>query len=984
MLKYSLFLFICLFSLHNLKAEKSAVDLPVRIIKNQGQFSNGSLYCLKSAQANSFFFESYLVHQFFPVNQKDHVNNDILNIRIDFENSNPHPVFEERDPSNAKSNFFIGNNPSNWKTGIASFGTLAYKDIYHNVDLIYYSFKKGIKSDFVIHPGGNAGSIILKYSGINNIISGKNGDLLIMTDKGEISEHIPEAYQIIDGEKIQVNTRFLVGEDFRVSFEIENYNPAYDLVIDPQLVYCSYFGGSDTDQMFFSSLVKDSKGNNYFTCATASMNFPVTAGTYSASHSGLFDVAVVKLDPSARNVLFSTFIGGTEDDYPYCMTLSGSTDDIVVGGFSHGSDFPTTPGVIQETFAGGTGDCIVFKLNNSGTNLMFSTYLGTGLEDYVQDILVDASSNIYLSGYSSSDFPTTAGAYQRINVAPGTYDFFISKINAAGTTLLASTLIGGSAYDRGRGIAIDNSGNVYVIGATEGTFPTTAGVYDRTFNGVSDIVACKFNPTLTSLLFSTLIGGPEEDLTISSLILDNKNNLILTGRAGAGFPTTPGCFDQGYNGGLTDGIVIKLKNDGSSLLYSSYLGSPGNDFARDFMLNNQGNIVITGTCENGFPTTDCTYDSTFNGGGSDAFISVLDINSSQLLYSTYIGGNGDDAGNNMTISGDTILLAGYSSSGNLPVSSDAYDPSYNGGADIFLLKIQPGSGLLPKAKFSCSALACINKAVSFNNTSENGSVYSWNFGDGNTDFSTNPAHTFAGTGTYSVSLIAGNSCSSDTIVNNIRIDGFISADSVSVCEGDSILIFGIYHSTAGNYEENYLSTSGCDSIYRTRLAVINFPVVNLPDSLEVCYGQSVTLDAGVCQQCQYIWSDGSAGRYLSTSYSGVYEVKVTNSSCSTLDSVKVILCDLFMPNAFSPNADGLNDYFLPSYHGTVTSFQLMIFNRWGEKIFESKNINSGWDGMKNGNQCPGGLYSYLIRYTMGSENSALEKKEKRGTFTLLR
>ncbi|MFZ4546469.1 MAG: SBBP repeat-containing protein, partial [Bacteroidales bacterium] len=703
-------------------------SFPAWFMKNQGQYSNGSKYCLKSAKSNTFFYDQHIVHQFISLGSgKDSANSSILNMQVDFENSNKNPVFEERNPTSGKTNFFIGNDPSKWHTDIESFGTLAYKNLYNFIDLVYYNETSGIKSDFVVHPKAKISDITLKYSGIKSISINDLGALQLFSESGEITEHIPEAYQMINGTKVLVKVNYKIEEEFRVKFEVQAYNPAFDLIIDPQLVYSSYFGGSN-NEMWTTSVIRDNQQNMYFGGRTLSSNFPITPGAFSVANSGDYDAIVLKLNPAGTQLIFGTYIGSPGLDIASDILLSGPSNDILVLGVAGAAGFPTTAGAYQTVHAG-LEDIFVLKLNNTGNSLIFSTLVGGSTDEQIANFCLDASGNIYVLGYAGFYFPTTPGAYQQ--TLEGDYDVVVFKLSANGSNLLYSTFLGGTARDRSGGIAIDNLSNIYVSSWVLGDFPTTAGAYDNSFNGGSDIAVSKFDPTLSTLIFSTLIGSPGDDLSVSDLFLDGSNNITLVGKAASGFPTTAGAYDQSFNGGDSDGVILKLNNTGTALLYSSYLGGPGSDNANEFTIDASGNLLITGSCQDGFPTTALPYDNTFNGGTTDCFVSKFNINTSSLMYSTYFGGNSSESGDAIAFSADTVIFIGETGSSNMPVTTNAYDPTFNGGGnDLFLAKI-----LLTFeaaiADFTLPDTVCVNENITIQNTSTGGSSYYWNFCSGN-------------------------------------------------------------------------------------------------------------------------------------------------------------------------------------------------------------------------------------------------------------
>ena len=1082
----TILVFISILSSSLIKANNIPTGFPSWFVKNLGQFNNNSKYSLKSSYSNTFFFDQYIVHQFItPKDKSDTLNPGILNVRIDFENSNPHPTFQEREPQSARSSFFSGNDASKWKTDIPLFGSLAYQNIYNNIDLVYYNSANSKKSDFVVHTGGNYKDISLKYSGITGILINPQGVLQIRSDAGDITEQIPEAYQLINGKKILVKADFVVEDSFKVKFDIQEYDPAYDLVIDPQLIYSSFFGGTN-DEFWPTNIVRDSQQNIYFGGRTTSSDFPTTPGAYSRTYTGDFDAFVLKLDPTGKKLIFSTYFGGTGQDLSSTIHLVGSAEDIMVVGLASGGGFPTTAGAYQTVYGGYADDMFVLKLNNAGNNLIFSTLVGGPYDEQGGDFCLDKNGDIYVLGYAGPQFPTTPGAYQQTNT--GDYDLVVFKLSGDGKKLLYSTYIGGSERDRRAGIALDELSNVYITGWTLGDFPTTAGAFQRIFSGDIDMVACKFDPTLSNLIFSTLIGGPGLDITTSHLSLDKDNNLIFVGEAGYDFPTTAGSYDQSFNGGNTDCVIIKLKNDGTKLLYSSYLGGTDDDFARDFTINNSGNLAITGSCGNGFPVTKCTYDDTFNGGNTDSFLSVFNMNTSSLLYSTYLGGSGDEEGSNILASGDTLLLVGNTSSANLPVTADAFDYSYSGGPnDLFFIKFLPSSGEKPVATFNNSANLCLNTPVSFINNSVNGNSYKWDFGDGNSSMAFTPTHSFILAGEYKISLIAINSCSSDTTSALINVKGFLKTESVSICSNEAIFINGVLESKEGSYNTifatatgcdsiikinlyvnpikiksqnpvicegelfevgthkytmtgNYVdsfktslgcdsiitthltvnspkqsiqnpticegeefrvgsniytlegqysdalkTTYGCDSIVKTNLTIKPLPEISLGKDTFICPGNFILLDPGK-GFATYLWSDGSDSIKLKVTKPGIYSVVVFDGVCSASDTIIFDHCgpELWFPNVFTPNNDGTNDTFRPVAQGIISSYHIIIFNRWGQQLYESNDAITGWDGTYNGNLCPDGVYYYITDYSTGLNPSNITQKVRRGAVTILR
>jgi gliding motility-associated-like protein len=388
-------------------------------------------------------------------------------------------------------------------------------------------------------------------------------------------------------------------------------------------------------------------------------------------------------------------------------------------------------------------------------------------------------------------------------------------------------------------------------------------------------------------------------------------------------------------------------------------------------------------------------------------------------------------------SGDTLLVAGETSSSGLPVTANAYDPTFNGGEnDIFLVKLTLSSGELPVAKFDSSNPMCLNQPISFINNSLYSTSYNWNFGDGNTNTLVNPSHSYLQSGTYLISLIALNSCGSDTVVNSIKVSGYSSTYSVSICSGDSILVNGIYLYNPGNYTENYISSSGCDSIVTTNLNVN--PISQIDINPSICQGETFSVgtqlyttsgtyvyllkSASGCDSIitinltvnplpspslgndtlmcpgdlivltpragfnQYLWSDGTDLSQLQVFQPGSYFVNVFDGLCYASDTISIKGCgtELWFPNVFTPNNDGLNERFKPVSQGVIVSYQIIIFNCWGQQLYESNDAYGGWNGTYNGVECPTGSYFFIAEYSVSSDQSIKNQKVVRGAVTLLR
>jgi hypothetical protein len=326
--------------------------------------------------------------------------------------------------------------------------------------------------------------------------------------------------------------------------------------------------------------------------------------------------------------------------------------------------------------------------------LVYSTYLGGSSLDTVDHsgvIAVDNTGNAYVTGLTfSPNFPTTAGSYDPTPNAGG-QDAFVTKLDATGSMLVYSTYLGGSDFDQGSGIALDSATNAYVTGRTHSIdFPTTAGGFDRSFNGGGDAFVTKLDPSGSMLVYSTYIGGSDFDHGFG-IGVDAADNASVTGQTlSLNFPTTPGSFDTSANGG-GDAFVTKLDAAGAMLAYSTYLGGGSTDFGFAIAVDASGHAHITGRTESiDFPTTPASFDTTANGSADGFVTKVNPVGSAPLLYSTYLGGSGFDQGFGLAIdtSGNAVVT-GFTQSVNFPTTAGSFDTTFNGSSDAFVTKVDP-------------------------------------------------------------------------------------------------------------------------------------------------------------------------------------------------------------------------------------------------------------------------------------------------------
>ncbi|AJQ25637.1 SBBP repeat-containing protein [Pelosinus fermentans] len=610
-------------------------------------------------------------------------------LSLRFIGANPSANIEARKEEPGTVNFFIGNDPAKWRTDLHSYSEVVYPELWPNIDMVFHNTDGVLKYEFIIQPGANVSDIRLTYDGADNLSTDTEGNLIIHTPMGILTEQRPVSYQPDGEQQLPVTTEFALERlpDGILVFGFtagSDYDPQSPLIIDPDLVYSTYLGGGEFNHSV--GIAIDTSGNAYVTGPTSSPDFPTTPGAFQTSLKGPRDVFITKLNPTGSALVYSTYLGGLNSDESFAIAVD-TTGNAYVTGFTDSLDFPTTPGAFhpspQNTFS-----TFVTKLNSTGNALVYSTYLAGGgffTTNVGTAIAVDTSGSAYITGRARSpEFPITPGAFQ--TSLKGLSDAFVSKLNPAGSALIYSTYLGGGSYDESLGIAVDTSGNAYVIGWTESTdFPTTPGAFQASLKGPRDGFITKLNPTGSTLVYSTYFGSDEP----SDIAVDTSGNAYIIGTTdSADFFTTPGAFQTSLNG-QSNAFITKLNPAGSALVFSTYLGGSISDSGSGIAVDTFGNVYATGTTVSpDFPLTPDAFQTSLNGS-MNIFITKLNPTGSALLYSTYLGGSSFDE--SLGIAVDTsgnAYVTGTTSSPDFPTTPGAFQTSLNGSRDDFVAKLQ--------------------------------------------------------------------------------------------------------------------------------------------------------------------------------------------------------------------------------------------------------------------------------------------------------
>ncbi len=592
-------------------------------------------------------------------------------LRMKLVGSNPAPRVVGLDELPGKSNYFIGNDPENWRTNVSNYSRVLYENVYEGVDLIYYGRQGQLEYDFVVAPGAVPGVIELGFEGAEGIEIDRQGNLVLSIRGGEVSLHKPVVYQEVDGVRQEIQGGYALRERNRVGFQVAAYDVGKPLVIDPTLAYSTYLGGNGDDSGV--AIAVDGSGNAYVTGFTNSTNFP-TASPFQATTGGGQDAFVTKFNATGSALVYSTHLGGSGGEVGNGIAVDTSGNAYVTGQTTS-TNFPTAS-PLQATL-GGSVDAFVTKFNAAGSALVYSTYLGGSADDRGFAIAVDASGNAYVTGETfSANFPTASPLQAMLGSS--NFDAFVTKFNAAGSALVYSTYLGGSGNERGFGIAVDTGGSAYVTGLTDSTNFPTASPLQAALGGFVDAFVTKFNAAGSALVYSTYLGGSlgggagsAHDFG-TAIAVDTSGNAYVTGlTASTNFPTASPI--QATLGGGDDAFVTQFNPTGSALVYSTYLGGSSGDQGNGIAADTSGNAYVTGqTSSTNFPTVS-PFQAT-NAGGldclCDAFVTKISPAAADLAvtktdspdpvtagvdltYTVTVTNNGPDAATGVALS-DTL------------------------------------------------------------------------------------------------------------------------------------------------------------------------------------------------------------------------------------------------------------------------------------------------------------------------------------------
>lgn len=975
----------------------------LQFIQNQGQWDEPSLFRVGLFGGTLFLEPNAFTYTFSNIGDLAHYHHEDPTVspenfilkqhayRVQFNHADPFVRVSGESRRKNYYNYFLGDDEARWKGHVPSYYGVRYSNMYPGIDMVVYSKSTSLKYDFEIAAGANPGLIEMQYDGLSDI-QVTDGNLILTTNVNTIVEQSPVAWQYIQGVQVFVKCVYtLKGNTIQFAFP-DGYATDAALIIDPATLIFASYTGSSADNWGYTATYDDD-GNLYGGGIAFDDGYPVTLGAFSETYTpgGPFsaDISISKFNESGSDLIYSTYLGGSSEDLPYSLIVD-ENNELIVFGSTGSANYPTVTGCYDGTFNGGSS------------------------------ILIDG-----VLDFSSGS------------------DAVITKFSIDGSSLIGSTYFGGTSNDalntgvllynygdHARGeVNIDEDGNIYIAGVTRSpNLPVTGGVFQPTIAGEQDGFLTKFNPDLSDVIWSTFVGGSADDGAYSIKEMLHNTFIVCGGTASTNLNTTPGALHEDYNGGTTDGFLMVISEDATSIIASTYIGT--NQYDQTFLteVDEENNIYITGQTRGAYPVIGTVY----NNPGSAQYITKLDSALTTISLSTVFGNGVNKVNITQTAflvdNCDKVYVCGWGGSVNLgvnpdagnvtgmPLTPDAFQPTTDGnefylivfGEDLATLEyatyfggefniehVDGGTSRFDKSgvvyqavcagcggsdnfpttegaysntnnssncnlgvfKFALAApptnasfipdptSGCYPVEVEFTNLSENAISYDWDFGDGSNSITENPTHTYSEPGVYTVTLIA-------------NADGLCTFNDTTTA---TITVFD--YPTAGY-------------TYGPNPASVFSPV----------FFTDASSDA-----VSWLWEFGDGFTSTEENPYHLYAETGTYYVCQTVtnaDGCIDKLCDsviiysisiLEVPNAFSPNNDGVNDVFIPLNYGLL-NYEFRIYNRWGELIFETSDTTKGWDGYYNGVEQELDVYVYVVS---GNGEDGVHYS-KQGNFTLVR
>ncbi len=908
-------------------------------------------------------------------------------------------------PQNYYLNFYLSNDPDKWLTNVQSFQKIILKNVYSKIDFVIYTSQNSIEFDWIIHPGANPNQIQIKADNYCSVII--NDDSISFVGKNASFQlNAPKAYSKLPivnksvsnntSNPFNINCHYKKLKNNTIAFKLGSFNPNDTLVIDPVLVFSTY-SGSSADNFGFTATY-DTAGCLYAGgIADAEFrNYPVTVGAFQTVYGGSVngsepvnlpcDITINKYSPDGSKLIFSTFLGGNDNEYPHSL-CTDHQNNLLVFGSSESKDFPIhQDSFISKSHSGGY-DIIVTKFNFSGSQLLGSTFLGGPREDgfqsnstsnksallynyadnYRGDINIDYDGNVYLATCSrNTSFSWLTNGFQTSNA--GRTDALVIALSPNLSKLRWASFFGGSADDAAYSCRFDDSGNLFIGGGTNSSnFPIINP--DSAFNGKSnggiDGFILKLNKDNGNYKAGSHWGTDVYD-QIYFIDLDPDNNVYFTGQTEGLVSRSPNTYGQDN----APQFIGKLDNNLRKLDFITTFGTPfrfsANLSPSAFMVDDCYNIYFSGwgsfvgvgnigtTID--LETTPDAHQLTTDG--DDFYLLALNRDAKALQYASFFGGNQSaDHVDGGTSRFDKRGIVYQSVCASCPESPPGLNDFPTTPKAVFpnnvsvrcsnaSFKLDFRLGYSVDAAFSTTQKLCLKQESQFTPINKYNAQYHWDFGDGDTSNEFNPSHTFKKTGKYRVTLTVTDPSSCNVSAKFSREISVIESPEGKFIAEISSCVPGIQFTAIASQFDSIFWNLGDGS-----------PVVINQNPISHQYPET-----GQIYSCTAIFKNSITG------------CKDTFNLILTDTSFKPV--ELKIANVFTPNSDGLNDCFkVYGLNNKCDNFELRIFNRWGVRVYFTNDATDCWNGRvdNSGPKVPSGTYFYILDI-FESSNSTFPKK----------
>ncbi len=930
------------------------------------------------------------MHNYFRAGGDKDIVANFHSYQMNFKNANEEITISEEEKQETYHNYYLGNKPEKWRSKVPLYNKLVYHNVYPSINYEIFSAGNTLKYNFIVNPGADYHKIIMHYEGCELRL--ENGKLKIRTSVNELMEAEPYAYQIIKDRMVQVPCMFVL-KGMDISFQTAVFDPSVTLIIDPVIVFATY-SGSTVDNFGFTAAF-DSKENLYSAGITGANGYPATSGSFRDTFQGGnsrysfrgvdngntgWDITISKYNPSGTTLLYATYLGGNDNEYPHSL-LVDYNDNLIVMGSTFSKNYPHSTSAFDTLLNDGLikdkTDIILTKFNSGGV-FMASTFVGGNKFDGVSyngnnsslvynyadefrgDLIADKDNNYYVGSITeSTNFPLK-NPFQ--STLKGTFDGVVFKIDSNLSKIFWSSYIGGSGEDAVYSIDLNKNNTVYVCGGTSSNdFPTTADAYQKTklssgrlIDSIDGFIA-RIDNDGKNIVSATYIGTNKYDQTYF-IEIDRRGNLFATGQTEGNFPVTSSKYSNSKSGQF----IIKLDSLLSKKDFSTIFGSDRGGTNPDpnisptaFLVDNCDLIYVCGWGSDlnidhagstiGMPMVTTPFTPAYaSTDGNDFYLIVFEPNCGGVRYTTFLGGDSSldhvDGGTSRFDKRGIIYGAVCASCGgfnDFPTQPSGVKFKNNISGECsnaaFKLDFQLHTAVIADFR-ATPRIACIPQFVSMNSSSKAVHYY-WDFdNDGLTDDTTqNPTHNYTKAGVYKIRLI-----SVDTNTCN-RYD--TAYDEVTMLDNST---------AAFSYKVSY-----CDNTITLKNESKN-QITFLWD-----FGDGI-LDS-ITENPTHIYS--ATGKFNLTLFVN-RKFTCSDSVTKAIDFDQFKPTSLLVPNVFTPNHDGRNDFFeIGGVNPKCDKIEMEIYNRWGLLIFETKVIGNWWGGSYQSTLSPDGVYYYKLKVT---------------------